>query len=365
MKKEDIASWFVYGLMIVIALFVGLQIIAPAFQVLSIVGAAQYAYAIITILIGFLLNAFLLELGHVLGAVVGQYDIRSVNVLGLAIYRSGAGWRLGLKNYEGLTGETIVAPKNDKAKPTLNLWGGLVIYFIEVVVGFSLAYSLFPVDQWGRYALIIIIAIGGMLMIYNFMPFKMDTITDGYRLATMNQGRGNAMYQELTRIEKALKEKKNPFPAKVFKEQNTFTLQITFYQLYQFLFDEAYEDAMKLTKKTMTIPRIADAMLAKLKTIELYIQLITNTGKNQSRYFYDLDSRERKYIANDNQMTTISTYLMVAGLIEDSYSEAFFCFERVSGALKRIHEPGRKQAEEVLFNRVFKRVKQKHKDWKF
>jgi hypothetical protein len=204
-----------------------------------------------------------------------------------------------------------------------------------------------------------------MLMIYNFMPFKMDTVTDGYRLSTMNQGRGNVVYQELTRIEKALKLKQNPFPAKVFKEQNTFTLQITLYQLYQFLFDEAYDEAMKLVQKTIALPRIGDAVIAKLKIIVLYIQLITSSGKEQASYFYKLESRERKYIANDSQMITISTYMMVAGLIEGSYSEASFCFERVQGALKRIHEPGRKQVEEVLFKRVLKLVKHKHKDWKF
>jgi hypothetical protein len=64
-------------------------------------------------------------------------------------------------------------------------------------------------------------------------------------------------------------------------------------------------------------------------------------------------------------MSTLSTYLFVAGVIEDSYSEASYTFERRLNALSRIKESGRKAAEEILFDRVLKLVKKKHPDWRF
>jgi len=83
MRKEEILTWVVYGLMFLVALFVGLQIIAPAFVETGIVGPEQYAYAIITIAVGFIFNVILLEIAHVIGALIGGYAIQMGNILDL------------------------------------------------------------------------------------------------------------------------------------------------------------------------------------------------------------------------------------------------------------------------------------------
>jgi hypothetical protein len=64
-------------------------------------------------------------------------------------------------------------------------------------------------------------------------------------------------------------------------------------------------------------------------------------------------------------MSTLSTYLYVAGLIEESYSEATYTFERQSISIKKIQESGRKAAETILFDRMLKLVKKKHPTWRF
>jgi hypothetical protein len=87
--------------------------------------------------------------------------------------------------------------------------------------------------------------------------------------------------------------------------------------------------------------------------------------KAASTYFYSLSSKQRKYLSNDTNMSTLSTYLFVAGLIEESYSEATYTFERQSISIKKIQESGRKAAETILFDRVLKLVKKKHPSWRF
>jgi hypothetical protein len=57
--------------------------------------------------------------------------------------------------------------------------------------------------------------------------------------------------------------------------------------------------------------------------------------------------------------------LYVAGLIEESYSEATYTYERQVVSLKKIQESGRKEAEAILFDRMLKLLKKKHSTWRF
>jgi hypothetical protein len=365
MKKESLFTLIVYGMMVAIAIFVGVNIIAPAFITMAITGIDQYVYATITIFFAFLINVILLEVGHILGALAGGYRIQTVNVLGLAFVFSPQGLSLRLQPYEGLTGETVVIPKAKKLRPKLFLWGGLIVYVVEMILAFIIGYGLFDQNQWGRYASVVVIAVGGMLMIYNFMPFKLDTVTDGYKLATLTTAKGNDAYEELQRIEKMYKLGKSPKPFKVFQEVNNLNVQIYFHKIYQAMVDEAYEEAGSDLKKLSESPRLGETLQQKIFILQTYISFMETNSKASSTYFYSLSSKQRKYLSNDTNMSTLSTYLFVAGLIEESYSEATYTFERQSISIKKIQESGRKAAETILFDRVLKLVKRKHPSWRF
>ena len=365
MKKEDIFTLIVYAMMIAIAIFVGVNIIAPAFVTLGITGIHQYVYATITIFFAFLINVVLLELGHILGALAGGYRIQTVNVLGLAMIFSPQGLQFRFQAYEGLTGETIVVAKAKKPKPKLFLWGGLILYVIEMVLAFVIGYGFFDQSQWGRYASVVVIAVGGMLMIYNFMPFKLDTVTDGYRLATLTTAKGNDAHEELQRIEKMYKLGTNPKPFKVFKELNNLNVQIYFHKIYQAMVDEAYDEANIDLTLLAKSPRLGESLQQKIFILQTYIQFIEMKPKAAANLYYELSSKQRKYLSHDPNMSTLSTYLYVAGIIEESYSEASYTFERQSVSMKRIQESGRKTAEAILFDRMLKLVKKKHPSWRF
>ena len=365
MRKEEVTTLLVYAVMIGIAIYVGVNLIAPAFVKLAITGLSQYVYAIITIFGAFLINVILLELSHVLGALAAGYRINTVNILGLALVRTNLGFQLRFQPYEGLTGETIVTPKAKKLHPRLWLLSGLYGYLLLIVVALFIGYGLFNDEQWGRYASVVVIAVGGMLMIYNFVPFKLDTVNDGYRLATLSTPKGNATYEELQRIEAAYKKGEDPKPFKIFKELNHLSLQVYFHKIYQAIVDGDYPEAKKDLKTIAKAPRMTEVIQQKIAMLETYLYFLQAKGKTASTYYYNLSSKQRKYLSHDANMTTLSAYLYVAGIIEDSYSEATYTFERQRIAIKKINESGRKAAEAIMFNRVLKLVKKKHPTWRF
>lgn len=368
MRKEELMTLVVYGLMFLVALFVGLEIIAPAFIETGIGGVDQYAYAIVTIAVGFLFNVIVLELAHIFGALAGGYTIQMVNILGIALFNDGKAWRLGFRPYDGLTGETKVVAKTDKANPFPSLWFALLFFVIEIIILFPTAYLVFNEKEWGRYALIITISIGAILMVYNYMPVKLDSMTDGYKLALTNRqlAKGDPSFNELIRIEKAYAEGQHPGPIKMFEKVTGVTTQIMLYQIYDWLTTESYVKALDLLERILNErDKLPDLLVNRVFSLKLYAILLHQSPKEGSTYYFEqLTSKQKRFLANDLSMESLRAYLLVAGTIEDSYSECVFVMERKDKALKRTVEPGRQQAEKVLFDRALAIVKKRHKDWK-
>lgn len=366
MRKEDVYSLIVYAVMIVIALFVGLQVIAPSFEVTMITGADQYLFALGSILVGFLFNVIIFELGHVIGAKLGGYAILSVNILGLCIYKVEGKWKLGFRSFDGLTGETKITPKREKANPYLNLWFGLIFYVLEAIIGL-VAYSFIPTDLWIRYSIIIVIAVGGMLMFYNVMPIKLDTMNDGYRLALISKGVNTDAYNELMRIERLYSEGQEPMDIKVFDEITTLTGQVNLYRVYQLLGEERFEEAETILDNIIAQPdKLNDVTNGRVFSQKLFIKLLSSS-KEEGAEFYkkNMTSKQKKFLTGDLSMESLRAYLLVAGTIEDSQSECIYVLERKNGALKRSVEPGRKDVEIKLFEIALDKVKQVHPDWTF
>ena len=133
MKKEDIASIIVYLLMIGAAVVVGLTAVKEVFLWHYHFSLNNYVFAILAILAALIVNIVGLEVFHVLGAKAGHYKILSVNVLWLCFRKKEGKWKLGFKDFDGLTGETKVAPKDEKSKLGLYVWLPVLAYFVELI----------------------------------------------------------------------------------------------------------------------------------------------------------------------------------------------------------------------------------------
>ena len=135
MKRNDFATYIVYLGMIAIALLVGFLVVRP------ILGNWSSDYGLLTVILsvlgGAILNSVLLELGHLLGAKAGHYNVYGWTVLGLSFKKDANGkTKVGFSNFEGLTGETKMAPKDiEKATSSGVILLPLVLFLVEVVGG--------------------------------------------------------------------------------------------------------------------------------------------------------------------------------------------------------------------------------------
>ena len=89
MTKEEFYSLFIYVSMAAIILLTGFLIVRPAMEAgyLAVQAGSNFAFLLISLIIGILVNVLLLEVGHFIGAKLGGYKVLSFNILGLCFYK--------------------------------------------------------------------------------------------------------------------------------------------------------------------------------------------------------------------------------------------------------------------------------------
>ena len=376
MKKEDIASLIVYVLMIALALIIGFTLVSGMFrsynQAFGSTFLNPYIFAILTIVVGILINALGLELGHVLGALAGGYSIVSFNVFGLCWAKKDGKFKFSFKDFDGLTGETTIAPKKEKANPKLYVWFPLFLYVIELIAcvvlytlgsnkGIDQTSPLIPLGT----AAIIVITLSSMMAIYNFVPVKLDSMTDGYRLTLISKPVNVEAYNELLRIEDAQRRGVDYGKVKVFDEITNFTASLNLVTIYEKLDAKGYDEARKLIDKICENPeKISRSTLNRLIAQKLYITIITKPLEEAKQYYdSEVDDTVRRFISNDLSMESIRAYVLIAGMLDESLGEVEFANSRKEKAMKRALK-SRAEVEETLYKDAINIVNEAHKDWK-
>jgi len=374
MKKEDIVSLIVYILMLGIALIVGFTLVKNMFSTYpkSFKVFSPYLFAILTIVVGVVINAVGLEVGHVLGGLIGGYSIVSFNVFGFCWYKSKGDKKFGFKDFDGLTGETILAPKKDKPNPKMYVWLPLIMYLVELIVCiiiYSIGSRIEANDNgnpliWLATASIIIIAISSMMALYNFVPAKLDSMTDGYRLTLISKPINVEAYNELMRIENLQRDGLEVKDVRVFEEVTDFTTSINQITVYENLAQKDFEGATKLIDKMCENPeKISHTTYYRLLAQKLYIKIITLPLEEAKKYYdAEIDDKVRRFISNDISMESIRAYVLIAGILDDSLGEVQFANAKKPKAMKRALA-SRAKIEEVLYRESIDLVKKAHPDW--
>ena len=360
MRKEDFLSILVYLLMLVIALFIGLSIITPALEQLELItDFERYGFAILSIFIGIVLNVVLLELGHVIGAKLGGYSVISVNLLGLAFYKTKDGLKIKPRKYEGLTGETKIMAKKEKTNPRLFLFGPTIMVVLEFVIAI-VVFLLTDSKSFIHHQVLIFAGIGAMLLIYNIMPFKLDNFTDGYYIVLLSQKVNVEAYNELIRIESLIYNNEPVTEVKTFKEITTMTARLSLYQLYIYIDKQDWTKALELIEKLEAhANKVELEFIARIKAQKIYIYLLTRASEASEAYWFkELTPADRKFISNDLTIETMRVYLMYSGIVTKSPSECAFVINRAQKALRNRTNDYRKEEEIVLFNKAFALIKE-------
>lgn len=372
MKKEDVASIIIYLLMIAAAVIVGLTAVKYTFEHHYFISFNNYLFAILVILAGLIVNIVGLEVFHVLGAKLGRYQVLSVNILWLCIQKKQGKWRLCFKDFDGLTGETKVAPKDEKSKLGLYVWLPVLMYFVELIVCIVI-YSLAPTDgssstsplHWLAIAAILFIVVASMIALYNLVPIKLDSMNDGYRLTLISKKENLEAYNELLRIEALQMEGKEVGKIKVFSGITEYTASINLISVYEELRVKNYEHAEELIDMIIVDPKkVSSHTYNRLLAQKLYIKIMT-LPLEEVKIYYDkqINDNVRKFIAYDLSMESLRAYILIAGLLDESNGEVEFAKARKEKALKRV-APARVEIEKQLYEDALKKVYEVHPDWK-
>ena len=374
MKKEDIASIVIYLIMIAAAVIVGLTVVQNIFQTHYNINRylVSYVFAILVIIFGLLLNIIGLEVGHVIGAKIGHYTIVSFNVLGFCWAKKEGHWKFGFKDFDGLTGETKVAPQDEKSKLAPYIWIPVLMYFLELIsciVIFTLAEdkNLNPQSplHWMAVAAILLIIISSMLALYNLAPLKLDSMTDGYRLMLISKKENIDAFNELMRIEALEMQGKQAEDIKVFENITEFTASINLISVYQELEKGNFEKAEQLIDMIVEdSKKVSSQTYNRLLAQKLYLKIMTLPLEGVSKYYDEsINDNVRKFIANDLSMPSLRAYILIAGILDESNGEVEFAKSRKDRALKRT-SPARKEVEDKLYNEALEKVYSTHPNWK-
>ena len=370
MKKEDVTGLIVYLIIIALAIVFGFTVLQTHAPESTLSGFPYVLYIMGAVISGAILNAILFELAHVLGAKVGKYEVLSVNILGLCFYKDGDKRKVRFTSYDGLTGETKIIPKKgmvEKANPYPYLFFGSLFFVVEavaVMVVFSILRHGSAEAKDVAYAILTIGAIGLVILVYNILPIRIDSMTDGYRLTMVSNPKNKAAFNELLRVEYEIAQGNDNVEIKIFEEITNFTADLNLNRVYTLLDKRDYKSAEEILDKIIAAKQdISEKVFTRARAQKIYINLITRNIE-EAREYYDKEVpvSERREISNDVSMASIRAYLLMSGLLDKSRSECIIALNNVYRAFK--HTPKNRQPTEIaLFNEALEKVVAAHPDW--
>ena len=330
MKKEDVSGIIVYLLILAIAVVFGITVLREHSASSNMDTFVYILFILGAILTGILLNSILFEVGHILGAKAGRYEIVSVNILGLLWYKEEGKTKFKFSGYDGLTGETVILPKKDAKKepnPTPYLMFGTLFYLVELIIIIVLFTLYNTKDNMLMYNivyfLLVVAVIGGMVLIYNILPFKLDAMTDGYRMRMTTNNANKKAFNELLRVQYAISQGEENVEVATFSEITNFTAELNLNKVYTLLDKKEFEEAEKLIDIILAgKSTISEKVYTRARAQKIYINIFTKPIE-EAKEFYDKEvpMDERRRISNDISMVSIRTYLLMSGILDGSRSE--------------------------------------------
>lgn len=375
MKKEDVLGLIIYLVIIALAIVFGITVLQAHNPDSALNGVwngfAYILYVAGAVILGAIFNACLYELGHVLGAKVGKYEILSVTILGLCFYKEEGKRKVRFASFDGLTGETKIVPKKgmeDKANPYPYLLFSSLFFIIEAIA-VMVVFTLFKNSSNKAltdvaYFVLTVGAIGLVILVYNILPFRIDSVTDGYRLTMVSNPKNRAAFNELLRVEYEIQQGNQDVEVKIFDEITNFTADLNLNKVYALLDKKEYSAAEEILDKIIAAKDGVDTKVyIRARAQKIYINLITrNLEEAKAYYDKEVPVSERREISNDVSMASIRAYLLMSGLLDKSRSECIIALNNVYRAFK--HTPkNRQQTEITLFNEALDRVCKAHPDW--
>ena len=368
MRKEEIRGLIVYVLLIVTAIIVGFAVIKPTMETYGPSKMAPILFIIVVLIVAYLFNVIGLEILHVIGALMGGYSITSFNVLGLCFHKEADKWKIGFRDFNGMSGETKVAPKKEKLNPNRMAHLAFIGFAIELAVCIAINSIIKgqakPTARWLVAASSIFILVSSMLAFYNFIPLKLDTMTDGYKIRLFTKEVNVKAYNEMLKVQECRRLGKSVEKIPVFDEITEYTAEINMLAMYKCLEDENYAEAEKIIDKLLENLKVLSLKDGnRLIAQKIYLAVLDKPLEEAKKLYDEICPIEiRRFISNDVSMPSIRAYIMIAGMIEGSESEVSYARSKVEKAKKRALK-SEIEAEEKLLEKALDYVYQNHPKW--
>lgn len=371
MKKNDFATFLVYVAMFGVAILVGLMAIRPIMEDFKTAFPVNPILLIfLGLIVGILLNAVILEVGHVLGAKVGKYEILNCTILGACFKKIDGKRKVVFAGFDGLTGETKVKPKDPKTSslsayilfPVLFLFAEFIIAMI-IIVTCQTQEKENPSIAWLHIFMITILTVGGMLFIYDLFPAHIDSTTDGYLLTLLSKPANKEAYNHLLLVEAAAKEKKEIPEIPVYDDITDFTAELNLLTVYRHLTQGNPGEALPILENIFSAERnVSASMKANAKALYLATLLEAKDRTKGKKFYEELDDETKRYISGIPTMACLRAYMLIASFVELSDSETNYAIDKAEKRIKTC-EPNHKEAEKSLLQYDVDLVREAHPSW--
>ncbi len=375
MKKENIIGVVVYLVILVLAVIFGLTVIQDHFSAAMMSSGAYVGFVIGALVSGIIVNAILYELGHIIGAKASHYIITSVNILGFEWYRQDNKFKFHFHSFDGLSGETKIAPQEGKeaeSNPRWYLLLGTIIYAVEIIliiVFFSIYRNAWVNEgqEWVSnvvYFFLIVGVVGAVIVVYNILPFRLDSLNDGYKLTMTSNKVNRTAYNALLRSDYLISQGATDVEIPVFDQITNFTADLNLNKVYVLLDQKQYDEAESLLDQIIDSKKtVSEKTYIRTYAQKIYINLFTKTLE-ESKTYYDenVDQETRRLISKDNSMVSIRAYILMSGLLDRSQSECELTINKVKKAFKNTPD-NRKEMERNLYNEAILKVDELHPEW--
>lgn len=375
MKKENVFGLIMYLVIFALAVVYGLTVLQTHFQYSAMTAVWQYALYIIGCIVGgILISALLFELGHLIGAKVGGYKVVKFTVLYFSIYLEKGKRKFGFRRFDGITGETLIVPdysKKEKPNPYPYLWYGPIFnlsWFIACIVAFFYLNGGSKLDGDVAYGFLTVGLIAIIMFVYDIVPIKSDTTTNGYQIASLMKSKDVQAYNDLL-VQKndsghtfdtsnKLQEKKTE------PQINYNSLDSKVMTMLTYIDDKKYDEANKLVDELLERKNELNSKnYLEVVESQIYIKIMTTPYEEMAKYYDEnIPLSTKRDISDDRSLSGIRTYILMAGLFDKSRSECALVLSKVAKAYKNTL-PSRKHPELVLFNDALEKVCNAHPKW--
>ena len=368
MKKEDVTGLLMYLIILAVALVFGLTVLQPHFAHSTFRTGIIYALFILgAVAIGVLSASLLFEVGHVLGALIGKYNILSVCILHLFFHKEDGKLKAKIGPFDGLTGETKILPKSEKSNPRPFLLLGTLfnsLWLVGSIVVFYFNKDLSKANGDMAYFFLTIGVVVGICILYNIVPFKLDSINDGYRLAMISNPKNKEAFNELLRVEYEVSQGNTNVEIKTFTELTNFTAELNMNKVYVLLDNKKYQEADEMLDIVLkSKDNVSYRVYLRAISMKVFVHVVSSSLDDAKKYIEDnITLQLRREISDDHSLVSIRAYLLITGLVDNSKSECLLALNNVYRAYKSTPK-NRRLAELTYFNQAIDIVHELHPKW--